>query len=148
MKFITAVFLSLTLAPTLSVASPSKPEHVGDLICNIGDAPAESAITCLFRNKSTGLEEHYDGRVANAEVARLSGKRTLLWTVNAKPTVDLKAGVLAQRYEAPASEQQRAKTIEGDEKPGVSLSLITDKNEDLSALSTLTIELKLSSAPT
>ncbi|WP_290995706.1 DUF992 domain-containing protein [Hyphomicrobium sp.] len=140
--------LALSFGSTASLAAAAKHEHVGDLICTVGDQSPKAAIICVFRNKNTGLEETYQGSLANAGVAKsVTPKRTLLWTVNAKPTVELKPGVLAQRYEAPESEQKIAKSVEGETKPDVSLNLITDKNDDLTALATLTLELKLLSAP-
>ncbi|MBS0239337.1 MAG: DUF992 domain-containing protein [Proteobacteria bacterium] len=143
-----ALLLSLGSTACLAAAA-SKSEHVGDLICAVGDQTPKAGMICVFRNKNTGLEETYQGSLANAGVAKsVTPKRTMLWSVNAKPTVELKPGVLAQRYEAPESEQKTAKSVEGEVKPGVSLNLITDKNDDLSALATLTLELKLLSAPT
>ncbi|WP_291165756.1 DUF992 domain-containing protein [Hyphomicrobium sp.] len=141
--------LSLSIGTTAGLAAASKLEHVGDLICTVGDQTPKAGMICVFRNKNTGLEETYQGSLSNAGGAKsVTPKRTLLWSVNAKPTVELKPGVLAQRYEAPESEQNNAKSVEGEVKPGVSLSLITDKNDDLSALATLSMELKLISAPT
>jgi len=149
MKTAMMLALSLSLGSTACLAAASKHEHVGDLICTVSDQTPKSAMICVFRNKNTGLEETYQGSLANAGVGKsVTPKRTLLWSVNAKPTVELKPGVLAQRYEASESEQKKAKSVEGDVKPGVSLNLITDKNDDLSALATLSMELKLLSAPT
>jgi hypothetical protein len=140
--------LSLTLLSTPTYAEPLKTEHIGDLICTVGRASPKAEMVCTFRNKNTGLEEAYQGSVINAGLGSLSSNRTMLWVVNARPNVQLKPGVLAQRYEAPESEQKSAKSVEGDDRPGVSLRLVTDKNDDLSALATLTIELKLVSTPT
>lgn len=149
MKTAMMLALTLSLGSTASFAANSKQEHVGDLICTVGDASPKAGMICIFRNKSTGLEETYQGSLANAGVAKsVMPKRTLLWSVNANPTIELKPGVLAQRYDAPESEQKMAKSVEGEAKPGVSLNLITDRNDDLSALATLTLELKLLSVPT
>lgn len=149
MKSATILALSLSLGAADCLAETSKQEHVGDLICTIGDASPKAGMLCIFRNKNTGLEETYQGSLASAVVAKsVTPKRTLLWSAHATPTVELKPGVLAQRYEAPESEQKTAKSVEGEVKPGVSLNLITDRNDDLSALATLILELKLLSAPT
>lgn len=149
MKTAIMLALSLSVGTTASLAAASKQEHVGDLICTVGDQTPKAGMICIFRNKNTGLEETYQGSLASASAAKsATPQRTLLWTVNAKPTVELKPGVLAQRYEAAESEQNRAKSVEGEVKPGVSLILITDKNDDLSELATLSMELKLLSAPT
>ncbi len=148
MKAAMILTLSLSLFATQCLAVSPKQENIGDLICTVGDASPKAGMICVFRNKNTGLEEEYNGSLSNAGAAPLGANRTLIWAVNAKTTVDLKPGILAQRYEAPESEQTKAKSVEGDEKPGVSLSLITDKNEDLTALATLSIELKLHSTPT
>src|SRR5262245_55821000 len=123
MKTSMMLALSLTVAATPSIAAPSKPEHVGDLICSVGDASPKAGMLCVYSNKTQGREEAYQGSLANAGAGSFSSRRTLLWTVNAKTTVDLRPGVLAQRYEAPESEQKKAKSVEGDEKPDVSLSL-------------------------
>lgn len=148
MKTAMMLALSLALGATECLAAASKQEHVGDLTCTIGDASPKAGMICVFRNKNTGLEETYQGSLAKAGGGTVSSKRTLLWEVNANTKLDLRPGVLAQRYEAPESEQSNPKSIEGGDKPGVSLSLITDQNEDLAALATLTLELKLLSAPT
>jgi hypothetical protein len=148
MKTAMLMALSLSFNATECLAAASKQEHVGDLICTIGDASPKAGMICVFRNKNTGLEETYQGSLAKAGGASPSSKRTMLWEVNANMKIDLRPGVLAQRYWPPESEQDKPKFIEGDDKPGVSLNLITDKNEDLAALATLTLELKLLSAPT
>jgi hypothetical protein len=149
MKAATILALTMSLGATNSLASPSKEEHVGDLICTVAKQSPKAAMICIFRNNNTGLEETYTGSVANAGGASsVSPQRTLLWAVNVNSRISLTPGVLAQRYEPPESEQKKPKSIEGDDKPGVTLSLITDRNDDLAALATLTMELKLISAPT
>lgn len=149
MKTTMILALSLSLGVTHGLAAASEEEHVGELICTVGDQAPKAGMICVFRNKSTGLEETYQGNLTKAGgAASKSPSRTMLWTVNANTKIDLKPGVLAQRYVPPESEQKTTKFIEGDDKPGVSLSLITEKNDDLKALATLTIELKLLSAPT
>lgn len=141
--------LSASLCASNSLASPSKEEHVGDLICTVADQSPKASMLCVFRNKNTGLEETYKGSLAKASGASsVSARRTLLWAVNVNSRLGLTPGVLAQRYEPPEGEQKKPKSIEGDDKPGVTLSLITDRNDDLAALATITIELKLVSAPT
>ena len=148
MKAAILLALSLPLGATNSSAAPLKQEHVGDLICTVADQSPKAAMLCVFRNKNTGLEETYKGSLAKAGgTSSVSGQRTLLWSVNVKSKINLTPGVLAQRYEPPESEQKKPKAIEGDDRPGVTLSLITDRNDDLAALATLTMELKLVSAP-
>lgn len=148
MKIAMILGLSLSFCTAQCLAAPSRNEHVGDLICTVGDASPKAGMICVFRNKSTGLEESYQGSLAKAGGGSVSSKRTLLWRVNARPKIAMTPGVLAQRYEPPESQQKIPKFIEGNDKPGVSLSLITDKNDDLKALASLTMELKLVAAPT
>jgi len=148
MKTTMILTLSIALGATNAFADAPKQEHVGDLICTLGDQSPKAGMLCVFRNKTTGLEETYQGNLTKAGGGQESSTKTMLWTVNASPKIDLKPGVLAQRYEPPESEQKTTKFIEGDDKPGVSLSLITDKNDDLKVLATLTMELKLVAAPT
>lgn len=149
MKTAILLALSVSLGATNSLASPSKEEHVGDLICTVAKQSPKAAMLCVFRNKNTGLEETYNGILAKAGGASaVSAQRTFLWEVHVNSKISLTPGVLAQRYEPPESEQKKPKSIEGNDKPGVTLSLITDRNDDLAALATLTMELKLISAPT
>lgn len=148
MKAAMILALSLPFFITQSPAASAEQEHVGDLVCSVRYNAPETNITCVFRNKNTGLEETYEGRLVKAGREPVSFRRTLLWEVNANSKLDLRPGVLAQRYAVPEGEQTNAKRIEGDGKLGVSLSLITDRNDDLTALIALTVELKLLSATT
>jgi hypothetical protein len=148
MKTTMILALSIALGATNAMADTPKQEHIGDLICTLGDQSPKAGMICVFRNKNTGLEETYQGNLTKAGGTLEAPKRTMLWTVNATTKVDLKPGILAQRYEPPESEQKTTKFIEGDDRPGVSLSLITDKNDDLKSLAALTMELKLLAAPT
>lgn len=146
MKAAMILALSLPFVITQSPAASAEQEHVGDLVCSVGYNAPETSITCVFRNKNTGLEETYEGRLVKGGREPVSFRRTLLWEVNANSKLNLRPGVLAQRYTVPEGEQTNAKRIDGE--LGVSLSLITDRNDDLTALIALTVELKLLSATT
>jgi hypothetical protein len=149
MKSISALALALSVTATSTfAASSSKDEHVGDLICTVGEQTPKAGMLCVFRNKTTGLEETYEGQLSKAGGGSATGGKTMIWAVNANAKIDMKPGVLAQRYEPPEIEQKTTKFIEGADKPGVSLNLVTDKNDDLKALVTLTLDLKLMAAPT
>lgn len=148
MKVAMILALSLSFVITQSPAATAEQEHIGDLVCSVRDQAPETSMICVFRNKNTGVEETYEGSLAKAGREPVSFRRTLLWEVNANTKIDLRPGMLAQRYAAPEGEQTITKWIEGNSKPGVSLTLITDRNDDLTALITLIMELKLFSATT
>lgn len=140
--------LSLLVGAPESLASSREEEQVGELICTVDSQTPISGMLCVFRNRNTGVEEIYQGSLVQAVGSFVPLRRTMLWTVSADIKLDLTPGVLAQRYEPPESEQTTTNFVEGDTLPGVSLSLITDKIDDLKALTTFAMELKLLSVQT
>jgi hypothetical protein len=143
-----------------AVAAP-KSSEVGDLICSLGGqekdksdlatagtqvSAAKQNMLCLFRNKETGVEETYHGsfqRSGGGAMALPQGK-TLLWRVSISSNTKIQAGVLDQRYEAEASEANKAPdTVAGDKKPGVSLLLVTERKSDSALLGLVSLQLKL-----
>jgi hypothetical protein len=163
-----AVIMSAALFPQgQAIAADSAAKDVGDLICSLGvqsnaqdnnpaqkqnaDEPsakrsvAKQEMLCLFRNQHTGVEETYHGSFQGSGAGAATPRdRTLLWRVSISPGTSLRAGVLDQRYEAEASETNKAPvTVEGDQKPGVSLHLVTEKKNESAFLSVLSLDLKL-----
>jgi hypothetical protein len=72
------------------------------------------------------------------------GVTTLIWRVSISSTTKIKAGVLDQRYEAEASDANKAPDIvAGDKKPGVTLQLVAETKKDSAFLALLSLDLRL-----
>ncbi len=144
-----------------AAAAAPKSNEIGDLICSLGgqekDTTEKAAsgnqvsatkqnMLCLFRNKETGTEETYHGSFQRSSGGPITSPRskTLLWRVSISSNTKIQAGVLDQRYQAEASEANKAPdTVAGDKKPGVSLLLVTESKDDSAFLGLLSLQLKL-----
>ncbi len=157
---IAAVMAGISLQIHAALAAP-KSNEIGDLICSLGSqenaatkktAPgtevsaAKQNMLCLFRNKETGIEETYHGSFQRAGSGTMMSPRskTLLWRVSISSNTKIQAGVLDQRYQAEASESNKAPdTVAGDRKPGVSLLLLTESKDESAFLGLISLQLKL-----
>ena len=152
-----AAFLQIQSA----VAAP-RADEIGDLICtlggqeknnDVGDVASGAQVSavkqnmlCLFRDKDTGTEETYHGSFQRSGSGTMTspGGKTLLWRVSISSTTKIKAGVLDQRYEAEASDANKAPDIvAGDKKPGVTLQLVAETKKDSAFLALLSLDLRL-----
>ncbi len=159
--FIGVVVIAAASSQIHAVAAAPKSNEIGDLICSLGSREKDTAqkaasgvqvpaakqnMLCLFRNKETGVEETYHGSFQRSGGGTMMSPRskTLLWRVSISSNTKIQAGVLDQRYQAEASEANKAPdTVAGDKKPGVSLLLVTESKDDSAFLGLLSLQLKL-----
>src|SRR5262245_8933880 len=99
-RFVAIVWASLSVLPVTVVQAEKGLAYLGVLTCTLVKPAQDTGqkMLCGFKSAGSGAEEKYSGIIRESGKELPRGRAVLIWTVHGPSGVNVRVGILAQRY--------------------------------------------------
>ena len=149
MRLVAVVCASLIAVPPVTIAQAEKRlANLGVLTCTLVKRAQDTGqkMLCGFKPAGSGAEEKYSGTIRESDKELPAGRAVLIWTVLGSADVNVRVGLLAQRYVKDMSAPGQPPTLVGETNSAIVLQFET--NDSTATYDSIgLIELELTGTP-